>query len=133
MKIWSIVPALESIMLTSNKLSLLSGPELSLLSLGLALNVEENWFVRIIYFVERVVGANWVIFSHSIPVFLIPVLASFTRRILFKLKFNFYSSNQIKLQIKYSTVMGVDLGMAFLQDGSSASLSCALEPNQGFP
>ena len=42
-------------MLTSNKLSLLSGPELSLLSLGLALNVEENWFVRIIYFVERVV------------------------------------------------------------------------------
>ena len=34
MKIWSIVPALESIMLTSNKLSLLSGPELSLLSLG---------------------------------------------------------------------------------------------------
>ena len=108
----SIVLVLESIMLTSTKLRLLSGPELSLLSLGLALNVEENWFVRIIYFVERVVGANWVILSLSIPVFLIPVLASFTRRILFKLKFNFYYSNQIKLfrdystaQIKYSTVI----------------------------
>ena len=105
MKIWSIVTVLESFMLTSNKLSLLSGPELSLLSLGLALNVEENWFVRIIYFVERVVWANWVIFNLSIPVFLIPVLVSFTTRILFKLKFNFYSSNQIKLQIKYSTVI----------------------------
>ena len=34
MKIWSIVTVLESIMLTSNKLSLLSRPELSLLSLG---------------------------------------------------------------------------------------------------
>ena len=53
MKIWSIVPALESIMLTSNKLSLLSGPELSLLSLGLALNVEENWFVRITRFLHQ--------------------------------------------------------------------------------
>ena len=76
MKIWSIVTVLESIMLTSNKLNLLSGPELLLLSLG-SLNVEENWFVRITRFLHR--------------------------RILFKLKFSFYYSNQIKLQIKYSS------------------------------
>ena len=52
MKIWSIVTVLESFMLTSNKLSLLSGPELSLLSLG-SLNVEENWFVRITRFLHQ--------------------------------------------------------------------------------